>query len=120
MKDLAPEIVRQRLLIEGYYSTEVDKGAVERYLLELPKHLNLRTYGEPIVFAPESGMGKGENAGFDGFIPLIDSGISLYVWSAACFFSAVLYTCKYFDEKAATDFTREYFKVEGELATMNF
>ena len=31
MKDLAPEIVRQRLLIEGLFSREVDQAAVESY-----------------------------------------------------------------------------------------
>ena len=47
MRDLAPEIVRQRLLIEGRCTVAVDSA------------------------------GKAESAGFDAFIPLIDSGISL-------------------------------------------
>ncbi len=35
MKDLAPEIVRQRLLIEGIYSIEVNREIVESFLLAL-------------------------------------------------------------------------------------
>jgi S-adenosylmethionine decarboxylase len=54
--------------------------------------------------------GKAENQGFDAFLPLIDSGISLYIWSSARFFSAILYTCRRFDEAAAIDFTRRYFR----------
>ncbi len=108
MKDLAPDIVRQRLLIEGIYTADVDQGAVERYLSGIAAHLNLRTYGAPVVHAP-GGAGKGENEGFDAFIPLIDSGISLYVWSRKRFFAAVLFTCKAFDADAAVQFTREFF-----------
>ncbi len=108
MRDLAPDIVRQRLLIEGLYEREIDRADVERYLVEVAAHLSLRTYGNPIVHAP-GGAGKEGNEGFDAFIPLIDSGISLYVWSKRRFFAAVLFTCKAFDRQAAIDFTRDYF-----------
>lgn len=108
MRDLSPDIVRQRLLIEGYYSVDVDSSAVEKYLVGVAAHLNLRTYGNPIVHAP-GGVGKDENAGFDAFIPLIDSGISLYVWSKKRFFATVLFTCKSFDVNSALQFTRNYF-----------
>ena len=120
MKNLAPDIYRQRLLIEGYYTIDLDKSALERYLLELAQALDLRTYGDPIVFSPASGMGKDENAGFDAFVPLIDSGISAYVWSKARFFSIVLYTCKGFDETTALEFTRNFFGAEGEVARLSF
>ena len=109
MKDLAPDIIRQRLLIEGRYAIDVDSAAVEKYLVRVAAHLDLRTYGLPIVHAP-GGAGKNENEGFDAFIPLIDSGISLYVWSKKRFFATVLFTCKAFDEQRALEFTREYFK----------
>ena len=71
-RDLAPGIVRQRLLLEGYWSVEVDAEAIRRLLLDLAAHLDLRTYGEPVVFAPDSGMGREENGGWDAFVPLID------------------------------------------------
>ena len=108
MKDLAPDIVRQRLLIEGLYSKTVDQVAVETYLIEVAAHLGLRTYGQPIVHATGD-AGAPRNQGFDAFIPLIDSGISLYVWTQKRFFAAVLFTCKRFDVNAALRFTRDYF-----------
>jgi hypothetical protein len=108
MRDLAPDIVRQRLLMEGYYSIDVDAAAVENYLSGVAAHLGLRTYGNPIVHSP-GGIGKEANAGFDAFIPLIDSGISLYVWSKKQFFAAVLFTCKSFEVDTALQFTRGYF-----------
>jgi S-adenosylmethionine decarboxylase len=120
MRDLAPDIFRQRLLLEGYYSGEMTAGRVNEYLLGAAAHLGLRTYAPPIVFSPAEGMGREENAGFDAFVPLIDSGISAYIWSQAAFFSVLLYTCKGFDEKAAAEFTRDFFGVGGELASQSF
>jgi S-adenosylmethionine decarboxylase len=119
VKDLAPHITRQRLLVEGCYTIAVDRPAVDRYLHGVAAHLGLRTYGAAAVFSP-GGDGKAENQGFDAFLPLIDSGISLYVWSSARFFSAILYTCRRFDEAAAIDFTRRYFAVQGEMASLGF
>jgi len=111
MKDLAPDIIRQRLLIEGRYAGSVDAERVEKYLYGVAAHLDLRTYRAPIIHSPQ-GAGKEENQGFDAFIPLIDSGISLYVWSAARFFSVVLFTCKHFENERAVNFTRTYFDAQ--------
>ncbi len=108
MKDLAPEITRQRLLIEGLYSILLDQSKIEAYLLGLADHLNLHSYGNPLVHAPE-GIGKQENQGFDAFLPLIDSGISLYVWTSSKFFATVLFTCKAFDTAEAIAYTCQYF-----------
>ncbi len=108
MRDLAPEITRQRLLVEGYYTIEIDERDVESYLHGVADHLALRAYGRPAIFAP-AGEGRDDNQGFDAFLPLIDSGISLYVWTRARFVAVVLFTCKVFDEAAAVEFTREFF-----------
>ncbi|MEX2031367.1 MAG: hypothetical protein WEA81_00730 [Dehalococcoidia bacterium] len=120
MRDLAPDIARQRLLVEGYWTVDVDADVIRRFLLDLAAHLALRTYGEPVVFAPASGMGRDENSGWDAFVPLIDSGISGYFWAQPRFFSLVLYTCKAFDADAAVQFTRDALGVTGELESMPF
>jgi hypothetical protein len=120
VKNLAPQIFRQRLLIEGFYGRAVDEEVIRDYLRSLARHLGLRTYGEPVVFAPASGEGRPENAGFDAFVPLIDSGIAGYFWSGPRFLSIVLYTCKGFDEGEAIDFTRRFFEIEGEVVTQAF
>jgi S-adenosylmethionine decarboxylase len=108
MKDLAPDIVRQRLLIEGYFTIEIDESVITRYFDEITTALALRTYGAPTIFAP-GGAGKGENEGYDAFIPLIDSGISLYVWSVPKFLSVVAFTCKSFDVARALEVTKDFF-----------
>jgi len=64
-------------------------------------------YGDPIIFSPE-GLGKEENQGFDAFLPLIDSGVSVYIWRNKKFFSIILYTCKDFDNYKAIQTTRNF------------
>jgi S-adenosylmethionine decarboxylase len=110
MENIAPDITRQRLLLEGFYTHLIGEDEVKSYLIELASHLNLRSYGTPIVHAP-GGKGKEENEGYDAFLPLIDSGISLYVWTQSKFFALVLFSCKKFDAEAAVSFTNKYFGV---------
>jgi hypothetical protein len=115
---LAPEITRQRLLVEGYYTVPVDRGRVEAYLRGVAEHLGLRAYERSAIFSPD-GEGKDENQGFDAFLPLIDSGISLYVWTNARFLAVVLFTCKAFDPDVALAYTREFFGL-GEHVARSF
>lgn len=109
MRNLAPDITRQRLLIEGTYQAEVDEERVSAYLSGIAGHLALRTYGNATIYAT-GGAGKAENEGYDAFIPLIDSGISLYVWSKRKFFASLLFTCKEFDDDDAIAYTRDFFQ----------
>ena len=116
MRNLAPEIFRQRLLVEGYYTIEVTRESLAQYLTAVASHLGLRAYGEPVIFSP-GGEGKAENQGFDAFLPLVDSGISAYVWTSRRFVSLLIYSCKGFDEAAAIEFTRRHFGIAGEIAS---
>ena len=120
MKDLAPEIFRQRLLMEARWTIDVDAELVRGYLLGMSAELRLTPYGDPIIFTPAAGEGRPENAGFDSFLPLINSGISGYFWTDAQFLSVVLYSCTAFDPDAAVGFTRGYFAVEGRIACSVF
>ena len=108
MRDLAPGIVRQRLLVEAVFTVDVDEQFVDRFLHGLADHLGLRTYAEAMIVSP-GGSGRAENEGFDAFLPLIDSGISLYVWTASRFLACVLFTCKSFDADEAIAFIDETF-----------
>ncbi len=118
MKNLAPNIKRQRLLIEGFYSIEASKSVIEDYFRGITDYLSLRMYGEPIIFSP-GGEGKEENQGYDAFVPLIDSGISVYVRSSAKFLSLIIYTCKDFDEEKAVEFTKRFWNI-SEVEQMSF
>lgn len=119
MKNLAPHIKRQRLLIEGFYSIEVNESIIKSYFNDITHYLNLRIYGEPIIFSPKSLEGKKENQGYDAFVPLIDSGISVYIWSSSKFISLIIYTCKDFDENNAVEFTQSFWMI-SEVEKMSF
>lgn len=106
---IAPEIFRKRLLVEGYFARDdVDGDVIREYFRSIIGRLGLRTYGEPIVHHT-SGQGKAVNEGYDAFVPLIDSGIYVCIWSGPRFASVILYTCAEFDETRATGLTREFF-----------
>lgn len=111
MKDLAPNITRHRLLLEGFYRNEVNEQTIEDYSKSITDSLGLRMYDDPIIFSP-GGKSREENQGYDAFAPLIDSGISLYVWTGANFFSVIIYTCKRFDETKTLETTKRFFTAE--------
>jgi hypothetical protein len=111
IKDLAPNITRKRLLLEGFYKIDIDKETIQDFFDFITKELNVRTYSDPIIF--ETGdKGKKENQGYDAFVPLIDSGISCYVWVNMKFISIIIYTCKDFNEAIAVDSTKRFFKID--------
>ncbi len=97
--------------MEGYFARpEVTAETITGYFSFITNGLGLRTYGEPIVHQT-GGQGKAVNQGFDAFVPLIDSGIYLSLWSGPRFVSVILYTCAEFDDARATELTRTYFEL---------
>ena len=118
MKDLAPHITRQRLIIEGFYTIDVDEKVIEKFYSKLTSSLGLRTYGKLAIHSP-SGTGKDINQGYDCFQPLIDSGIYLGVWASERFMSCVIYTCKRFDADKAVRVVKDFWKID-EIASMGF
>ncbi|MBU1155286.1 MAG: S-adenosylmethionine decarboxylase [Proteobacteria bacterium] len=119
MDDLAPEIFRQRLLLEGHYRATLDATAVEAFMLELAQALGLTPYGRAVVHAP-GGQGQEVNQGFDAFLPLVNSGIAAYFWSGPRLFSIVVYSCAPFQPQKALDFCREALEADGPLAWKEF
>jgi S-adenosylmethionine/arginine decarboxylase-like enzyme len=107
---IAPDIFRKRLLVEGYFRTEVTHETLLGYFEHITRALNLRTYGKPIIHRT-SGQGREVNEGFDGFVPLVDSGIYIAAWINPRFLSTIVYTCGAFDENRAVDLVREFFQL---------
>jgi hypothetical protein len=107
---IAPEIFRKRLLVEGYFQTEVTEESLRGYFSRITSDLGLRTYGDPIIHRTGS-AGKDINEGFDGFVPLIDSGIYIGVWVNPRFLSTIIYTCGEFDADKAVSLVAEIFRL---------
>ncbi|HYJ85643.1 MAG TPA: hypothetical protein VEW46_06295 [Pyrinomonadaceae bacterium] len=110
LTNIAPEIFRKRLLVEGYFKVEVTEDSLRGYFSGITSGLGLRTYGEPIIHRT-NGAGKDVNEGFDGFVPLIDSGIYISVWMNPKFLSTIIYTCGEFDEEKAVSLVEEIFQL---------
>lgn len=110
LTNIAPEIFRKRLLVEGYFGVEVTEYSLREYFSRITSGLGLRTYGEPIIHKT-SGAGKDVNEGFDGFVPLIDSGIYIAVWVNPKFLSTIIYTCGEFDADKAVSLVRDIFRL---------
>jgi S-adenosylmethionine decarboxylase len=114
MKNLAPDIFRKRLLVEGYFTIDVNEKTLVDFFSHITSELSMKTYGDPIVHTT-GGVGKAENQGYDAFVPLIDSGIYIAIWQQQKFFSLIIYTCKDFPEDRAVALTQSFFGA-GETA----
>ncbi len=112
LTNIAPEIFRKRLLVEGYFRVEVTEDSLRQYFSRITSELGLRTYSDPVIHRT-SGAGKNVNEGFDGFVPLVDSGIYIGVWVNPKFLSTIIYTCGEFDEEKAVRLVEEIFQLEG-------
>jgi hypothetical protein len=110
MNNIAPDIFRKRLLIEGYFTIEIKDSTLVEYFSHITSSLQLKTYAEPIVHATK-GQGKDQNQGYDAFVPLIDSGIYIAVWLTQKFLSLIIYTCKDFEEQKALEETKSFFNI---------
>ncbi|UKJ06417.1 hypothetical protein [Solitalea lacus] len=110
MKNLAPQIFRKRMLIEGFFSITVEENTLADFFHFITASLHLSTYGDPIIHST-GGLGKIENQGYDAFVPLIDSGIYIAIWSGHKFLSLIIYTCADFDEQVALAQTKDFFKM---------
>jgi len=103
MKDLAPNIYRQRLVIEGYPERVITDQQIKEYLSELSVKLDMKELITPITH-------RSDQFGWAGWIHWETSGAHFYAWEQPMlFFSVDIYTCKEFDPQTAVDFTREYF-----------
>lgn len=106
MKDLAPQIFRQRLVIEGTCTQPITDVQIKDYLSNLSRVLKMRTVLEPVTH-------RSDKFGWAGWIHWETSGAHFYAWEEPLlFFSVDIYTCKSFDVTSAVDFTREYFDAQ--------
>jgi S-adenosylmethionine/arginine decarboxylase-like enzyme len=104
MKDLAPEIIRQRMIIEGYPESAITDTQIKEYLTRLSDVLAMKTLIEPVTH-------RSDRYGWAGWIHWETSGAHFYAWEQPrLFFSVDIYTCKSFDPQVALEFTKKYFK----------
>jgi len=106
MEDLAPDIHRQRLVIEGVPDRPIGADAISAYLSKLSIELHMNALIDPVTHLSSK-------FGWAGWIHWETSGAHFYAWETPrLFFSVDIYTCKAFDVAAAVDFTADFFRTE--------
>ena len=104
MRDLAPEIHRQRLVVEGLVSAPILEEDIKVYLKELGCLTDMSVLTEPVTH-------RSPRYGWAAWVHWESSGAHFYAWDVPLmFFSLDMYTCKAFDPDAVMGFTREYFQ----------
>lgn len=102
-KDLAPNLVRQRVIMEGTTDKIVGPDQIKEYLDELAKVTGMEKLSGPYAY-PAHEMGYG------GWIHWKTSGAAFYSYpTEPALFTVDCYTCKPFSAEEAAAFTKEYF-----------
>ncbi len=108
--DLAPDIHRQRLVIEGIPDAPIDAGDIVEYLRRLSDTCGMVTLIDPVTH-------RSDRYGWAGWIHWETSGAHFYAWeSPRLFFSVDIYTCKPFDPVAAVEETAAFFRAREIVA----
>ncbi len=103
-KNLAPDIYRQRLVIEGYPGFVITDDHIKDYLSKLSDVLAMKALIQPVT-------SRSDKYGWAGWIHWETSGAHFYAWDKPRhFFSVDIYTCKKFNPRDAVVFTEQYFK----------
>ncbi len=104
MRDLAPEICRQRLVVEGLCPEPISAEDIKAYLSELSKAIDMVALMEPVTH-------QSPLYGWAGWIHWETSGAHFYAWDEPrLFFSVDIYACKPFATQNVLDLTQEWFR----------
>ena len=104
MRDLAPEIHRQRLVVEGLVASPILEEDIKVYLKELGSLTDMRVLAEPVTHVSPL-------YGWAAWVHWETSGAHFYAWDVPRpFFSVDIYTCKAFDPDEVVGFTGQYFR----------
>ena len=111
--DLAPEIYRQRLVVEGLCRKPIDASDIRDYLSKLSEIIDMVTLTEPLTH-------RSPLYGWAGWIHWETSGAHFYAWETPkLFFSVDVYACKAFVDADVVEFTRQFFD-SPEIASRGF
>jgi S-adenosylmethionine decarboxylase len=103
-EDLAPEICRQRMVVEGTLHNSFKPLEQALYCKDISKVLDMTPVAEPTT-------SYAEEYGWCCFMHWKESGMHIYSWDnrSPKFFSIDIYTCKKFDPWDVVRYTKEFF-----------
>ena len=103
---VCPEILRQRLIIEGLYGVgPLDGQAVCDLLRGLSQKLHMTPIADTLVFSPDTISRLHHGVG--GFQAWAESGCSLYTWRESRLFTLDIYSCKRFEARQCVTYVRD-------------
>ena len=103
MVDLAPDIFRQRLVVEGLVDAPITAEQIETFLTELSVVVDMVALIQPVTH-------QSDTYGWAGWIHWETSGAHFYGWDQPrLFFSVDIYTCKAFSAQRVVEFTQRFF-----------
>ena len=107
MRDLAPDILRQRMVVEGTLKQPFGPLEMIGYCTEITDILNMTKVSAPICSYDKT-------YGWCAYMHWKESGIHIYSWEKHIppFFSIDIYTCKFFLEEDVVEFTEKFFDHE--------
>lgn len=109
--DLAPNIVRRRLVVECIHKNNFDEKKIYDYMVQLSEVMNMTIVTMPVT-------NYVQEYGFSAYMSWKESGMHVYTWNKdenndrPNFMSIDIYTCKNFRIKDVIDFTRLTFSDE--------
>lgn len=106
------KIFGYHLILDLYNCDPKTVGSLETcyyYLDKLPEIIGIHKQSPPyIIFTDEKKYP--DKAGLSGWIPIVESGISIHTIIPTNFVSIDIYSCKKFDPKKVKNFTIKIFK----------
>ena len=113
--DLAPSIVRRRLVVECIHNQNFDDEKIKKYMVDLSNVLNMTIVSMPI-------SNYLEGYGYSAYMTWKESGMHVYTWNKTetrpDFMSIDIYTCKHFDAEDVINFTKIFF--DGNLESITW
>ena len=107
--DLAPNIVRRRLVIECIHKNNFNEQKIYDYMVQLSNVMNMTIVTLPTI-------NNVEEYGFSAYMSWKESGMHVYTWDQTeerpNFMSIDIYTCKDFNVKDVINFTKNIFSNE--------
>ncbi|MDP3883281.1 MAG: S-adenosylmethionine decarboxylase [Candidatus Staskawiczbacteria bacterium] len=102
-KNLAPDLIRQRIIIEGTTEKIVEPEQIKKYLVKLAEVCDMEVISEPKAYSAHE-------MGYGGWIHWKSSGATFYSYpTKPPLFTVDCYTCKPFSGQEAFEFTKKYF-----------
>ncbi len=106
-KNLAPKILRQRLIIEGTTEKLVTHDQMEAYLIKLAEVAKMKIAGTPVTFTEHE-------RGSAAYINWTSSGCHFYSYPTnPPLFTVDIYSCRAYSVDDLVTFTKNYFNTIG-------